>query len=195
LPYQPVVVAATDQAAGSLKLTFGNDGPVGIAYHVRQSYHVTPGASGPWTFTIAPHHSAHHTWTPLATGATSVFDVTVYGPNGFYRGYKGSVAQNATNLIVDVVPVPDQNGLRLTIANPNEGTVKVQVADGYTGRTTLTELAPGETVSKSYDLSATHNWYDLMVTVLGDNLFHQHFAGHIENGCDSISDPGMGNRP
>jgi hypothetical protein len=35
-------------------------------------------------------------------------------------------------------------------------------------------------------------WYDLLVTVQGDPQFRYRYAGHLENGRDSISDPAMG---
>jgi phospholipase C len=38
----------------------------------------------------------------------------------------------------------------------------------------------------------TSGWYDLAVTVDGDAQFECRFAGHLETGEDSISDPAMG---
>jgi phospholipase C len=35
-------------------------------------------------------------------------------------------------------------------------------------------------------------WYELVITVDGDSHFEYRFAGHLENGDDSISDPLMG---
>jgi hypothetical protein len=40
--------------------------------------------------------------------------------------------------------------------------------------------------------TVTPRWYDLAVTVEEDAQFRYHFAGHLENGEDSISDPIMG---
>jgi hypothetical protein len=37
-----------------------------------------------------------------------------------------------------------------------------------------------------------YGWYDLVITVEGDPGFEYHFAGHVETGEDSISDPAIG---
>lgn len=39
---------------------------------------------------------------------------------------------------------------------------------------------------------ADERLYDLAVTVKGDPTFEHRYAGHVENGKASISDPGMG---
>jgi phospholipase C len=49
-----------------------------------------------------------------------------------------------------------------------------------------------EAQSKSWWLSRTQGWYGLAITVEADAQFQYHFAGHLENGEDSISDPIMG---
>ncbi|MEU8020393.1 phospholipase domain-containing protein [Micromonospora parva] len=43
-----------------------------------------------------------------------------------------------------------------------------------------------------WPLSRTHGWYDLTVSVAGDAAFEYRYAGHVENGKDSISDPSLG---
>jgi phospholipase C len=53
-------------------------------------------------------------------------------------------------------------------------------------------LGPGDSDSKSWSLTRTRGWYDLAITVDGDDHFQYHVAGHVENGDDSISDPLMG---
>lgn len=42
------------------------------------------------------------------------------------------------------------------------------------------------------DLPDTRGWYALVITVPSDPRFESRSAGHLENGEDSISDPGMG---
>jgi len=36
------------------------------------------------------------------------------------------------------------------------------------------------------------NWYDIIVTTSSDSSFARHYAGHIENGFDSVTDPHIG---
>jgi len=41
-------------------------------------------------------------------------------------------------------------------------------------------------------LQEFQGWYDLVITVEQDPTFEYRFAGHIETGRESISDPAMG---
>jgi phospholipase C len=53
-------------------------------------------------------------------------------------------------------------------------------------------LEPWESVSTNWSLRRMYGWYDLVITVEGDPGFEYQFAGHVETGEDSISDPAMG---
>jgi phospholipase C len=189
LPYRPLVRAVTSHSDQSLTLTFGNQGPVGLAYHVRQA----GGSAGPWTYTIAPHHTASNIWALGAQGASSVFDLSVYGPNGFYRRYQGSVAHDAANLVIDTEHERRGEALRVTFTNRGSSEARVIVTDVYTGRATVETIPARGAFSREWDLAENHRWYDLIVQVAGDSTFRQQLAGHVENGEDSYTDPAMGN--
>lgn len=47
-------------------------------------------------------------------------------------------------------------------------------------------------VSLVIDLSKGHCWYDFSVKVTGNQLFEQRFAGRVETGRESFSDPVIG---
>jgi phospholipase C len=68
----------------------------------------------------------------------------------------------------------------------------VTLADRYSSRRTKLSLKPGEAKEPSWSLSRTRGWYELAVTVAEDAGFEFRYAGHVENGKPSISDPGMG---
>jgi phospholipase C len=68
----------------------------------------------------------------------------------------------------------------------------VTVSDRYSSRTTTLPVKPGGADTGRWSLGRTRGWYDLVVTVQGDPDFEYRFAGHVENGKPSISDPGMG---
>ncbi|MCY1188628.1 Non-hemolytic phospholipase C [compost metagenome] len=75
----------------------------------------------------------------------------------------------------------------------NVGTAPVTVtitANAYRddGPWTL-EIAPGDTAVNVWQLAGSGNWYDFSVQAPG---FERRFAGRMENGRDSISDPAMG---
>jgi phospholipase C len=62
----------------------------------------------------------------------------------------------------------------------------VTVADAYTGRSRTYSLRPGHTLVHELDLH--HSWYD--VTVRGGGFLGR-FAGHLETGRPSVSDPAL----
>jgi phospholipase C len=51
-------------------------------------------------------------------------------------------------------------------------------------------LAPGKTRSVRVPIVESHHWYDLLVE--GPDGFVRRFAGHVETGKASWSDPAMG---
>ncbi len=56
----------------------------------------------------------------------------------------------------------------------------------------LHRLEPGASLIDAWDLKASHNWYDLVVTCAEAPSFQRRFAGHGEDGKASVSDPLLG---
>ena len=193
LPYQPLVQAVADSTSGQVTIQFGNAGTAAIFYQVR-SQHV---AGGPWGYTVTPHRTASGTWT-VSGGATSLYDFSVYGPNGFLRAYKGSILPSHANLMVATSYDTANNGISLTVTNTGKAAVLVSVTDGYSGQATAQTLPAGARFTSYYELEALYGWYDLTVAVPADPTFGVQVAGHVETGADSLSDPmigGLGSAP
>ena len=87
---------------------------------------------------------------------------------------------------------PRDNQIVLEIDNRGSAPAEVTVSDRYSSRSTTLSLPPGGTKALQSSLARTKGWYDLIVTVQGDPQFGYQYAGHLENGEASISDPGMG---
>ena len=60
------------------------------------------------------------------------------------------------------------------------------------GAAPQTIAASGALVSKGIPLQKSHGWYDVLFTVNGFPAFSQRFAGHLETGEESRTDPLMG---
>jgi phospholipase C len=56
----------------------------------------------------------------------------------------------------------------------------------------LHRLTPGAEAVDAWDLKASHNWYDFIVTCVEAPSFQRRFAGHGEDGRPSLSDPLFG---
>ena len=70
--------------------------------------------------------------------------------------------------------------------------MQVSVSDGYGSRRRTRSLGAGEAVTERWSLGRSRGWYDLVVTVRGDAHFGRRYAGHVETGDDSITDPQLG---
>ncbi|MEV5436944.1 phosphocholine-specific phospholipase C [Streptomyces sp. NPDC052682] len=180
LKYAPYVDASLD-AAGRLTLTFASGAHAGAAFHVTSGNR----ADGPWTFTTEAGRTVTGTWDPASS--QGAHDLTVHGPNGFVRAFKGSAAAPGP----EVTARPCGSDLQLTFTGKGSATVRLRVANAYRGRTTTVTVRPGSTVRHTVDLGASRRWYDLTVTSESDPGFLRRFAGHVENGRPGVSDPAI----
>ncbi len=82
----------------------------------------------------------------------------------------------------------------LTLANHNsQKTFTVWVEDlAYGGQPRTVKVEPNGTASVKLDFGASSGWHDVRVQVQDFPNFEQRFAGRIETGRESISDPVMG---
>jgi phospholipase C len=188
IPYTLHARGAVQPADGSFWIEMRNTGQAGAVFQVRSGNVAHP----PRSYTIEPHKLLIDSWRVSSVGA-SEYDLSVYGPNGFFRGFKGTIL-NSERAILDVHAEYDEdnNTIRLEISNRSSRTARITVMNVYRSRSMTTVLGPGDTDSKSWSLSATGGWYDLIITVDGNPHFEYRLAGHLEDGEDSISDPAMG---
>ncbi len=185
LPYQPHAIGAADVASQSFAITLVNFGTQTTVFHVRSGKGDTPRS-----YTVGAGLTVSDAW-PVASDGSYALDV--HGPNGFFRRFHGSAASlAATNL--EVGGAPDATTLTITAAITNKSTssVVVRLHNVLVGEKLTQALLPGQTVTRTVPLAELFGWYDLVVTAEGDDTFRQVFAGHVENGAESVSDPGMG---
>ena len=189
LPYALQVhgEAGADPVA-PLTLSLENDGAAGAHF----SAHAAGGNHGPWSYAIEANKRLSHAPALLDEG-DSAYDLTVFGPNGFLRQFRG-VAGRASGVEIEARYQPDANTLRLILTNAapvaQAATVRPNAYDQAAPRH-LT-LAPGGRAEVVCDLAASSGWYDLSVTVDEDPGFLRRLAGHMETGEPSLSDPALG---
>ncbi|HEY0272332.1 MAG TPA: alkaline phosphatase family protein, partial [Chitinophaga sp.] len=126
------------------------------------------------------------------------YQLQVHGPNGFFRAFEG----NAKNPLLAVTghyetrpqqPLVFTGNFSLQFKNTGATPLQFTVTDkSYRGGKRSTQLAAGATSQLTWDLSKTHGWYDLELSVAGYAGYSQRYAGHVENGKPSTSDPLMG---
>jgi phospholipase C len=187
LPYALHAHAGVQMADGSVRIDFVNGGRTTAVFHVRSGHAV----QDPRSYTVEPDKQLSGVWDVAAIGAVE-YAVSVSGPNGFLRAFKGSVAPSAARLDVRTNYDPAANRIILAITNTGPHAADVVVHNRYTGKTLTQFLDAGASVSQDWALARFSGWYEFVVTVTEDPSFESRLAGHLENGRDSISDPLMG---
>lgn len=137
-----------------------------------------------WAYAVKPADKLTDNWA-LSDFADGHYHLRVYGPNGFYREFKGNAADPGIDIAFEA------GALKITNHSAQPQTVHLTDNAYKTGQQAKTVLAKGEVLVK-LDLSKSHNWYDLTVNVAGHQHFSKRYAGHIETGKPSYSDPFMG---
>ncbi|SIQ94434.1 phospholipase C [Chryseobacterium sp. RU37D] len=115
------------------------------------------------------------------------YDYEVFGPNGFYRHFKG---ENDPLTEIWMIKTPSKNLVEITFRrNKKENTnTRITLENLYEKKNTEISL---KTFQEKIivDLNKMKGWYDLKIHS-GNNLWH--FAGRLENGKTSVSDPHWG---
>ncbi|HVJ55154.1 MAG TPA: phospholipase C, phosphocholine-specific [Aliidongia sp.] len=192
LPYQLQADAEASISAGTISIGFGNAGTVGAFFQVRTALGAKNSGqgTGPWGYTLDPvTGTIADSWTP--TSGTS-YDLSVYGPNGFFRRYAGGLTASSANLQVQSLYDTVGGGITIAVTNLGAAATTVTMLDNYTGNSQQHTLAPGAMFPLTLTLQASFSWYDVLITASSDPNFMRQYAGHVETGADSISDPLIG---
>jgi phospholipase C len=182
----PYTLHATGRAGDqALSIALRNSGDATAVFQVRQA-----GTNDdPRSYTVEPGKELSDTWSY----PSAAYDVAVHGPNGFFRRFAGSKpSRRSPRLDVTASYDPADDEVQLALANRGSASLELTVRDRYGSPAVTRTVRPGETLRRAWSLDRTRGWYDLTVTVQGDDAFEQRYAGHLENGGPSISDPGMG---
>jgi phospholipase C len=138
-------------------------------------------------YTVEPGKHLAGSWT-----FASVYNLSVYAPNGFVRFFNGSIGSGAAALDVSTEYDSGEGSIGLTITNDAATNAEVSVLDAYTGNVKTQLLQPNKKFDYESSPEEFHGWYDLIITVAGDATFKYRLAGHVETGKDSFSDPALG---
>jgi phospholipase C len=169
-------------SAASFSIDFRSTGRATGVFQVRSA----DGAQEPRSYTVEPGKQLTDSWA-----SASGYDLSVHGPNGFFRRFKGGAGGQPASLDIRA-RYSRRYEVLLDLENRGSQPVEVTVSDRYSSRTTTLSLDPGDASTERWSLGRTRGWYDLTVTVQGDPRFEYRYAGHLENGKASLSDPGMG---
>jgi len=178
---------SADVADDRVRLIFENAGRAAAVFHVYDRLHRD---RIPRRYTVGAGESLAGDW---AGRENDPYDLWIVGPNGFHRHIAGvqTMAEPRVSLSAD----PGRQSIALMLSNPGKTARRIEaspMAYGHALGARSFTLAPGQSTTARWSLSATHGWYDIAVRLPAETRYLRRFAGRLESGRDSISDPAMG---
>ncbi|RAK00096.1 phospholipase C [Larkinella arboricola] len=135
----------------------------------------------------------------LADFEQETYQFRVNGPNGFFREFIGNANDPQLTIQCEYQrKTPQSNVLtgsvELKISNLNKANpITIEVKDNAYKAAPKTRVIPkGGQASLVLDLSKSFGWYDFSVRVAGNSVFEKRYAGRVETGKASFTDPVMG---
>lgn len=153
-----------------------------------------------WNFTVSAGDTLTNNWR-LEDFENNNYSLKIYGPNGFYRELEGNASDpveiNCEYQRNRLVKQQLTGNIRLVLHNLGSRDQAVIITDNAYGakpqqkilRKAGTKEANAEII---IDLAKSFGWYDFTVTLQGNSNLKRRYAGHVETGKESFSDPLMG---
>lgn len=200
LPYEAYTQGALNKNGDSFQLSFraGNQlfGPraSGVPFRVYAMKPYRGEVLRSWDYSVAAGDTLQDGWQ-LDAFEKGQYHLRVYGPNGFYREFLG----NARNPKLKISCESETKASRATgnvvlrIENLDSKPHDVTISDNsYKTGSKKKRFAVGGKASLVLDLAKSFHWYDFSVKVDGHDTYEERFAGHVETGAVSKTDPLMG---
>jgi phospholipase C len=147
-----------------------------------------------WAYTVKAGDALNDQWS-LNDFANNNYHLKVYGPNGFYREFAGNAKDPALEISCDYERKKGASGLTgnvlLKLKNNSGKPVSIEITDNVYKSPKQVKSITGSS-GVILNLQKNYGWYDFTVKVKGNASFQKRFAGHVETGKESKSDPGMG---
>ncbi|WP_395348759.1 phosphocholine-specific phospholipase C [Variovorax sp. UC122_21] len=194
LPYELHTSARADATGGSVRLIFANTGKAAAVFHVYDRLHLD---RLPRRFMVEPGKTLDDAWNAVSDDS-GFYDLWVLGPNGYHRHFKGDLSRlRAGGTAVPEVRVcyDIANGnVYLEMLNAGQAPAKFTVrAKAYRDDGPWSaSVAGGAKAELHWDLASSGAWYDFVVSCDADANWQRRFAGRVETGKHSVSDPAMG---
>jgi len=208
LPYEMYADGklSADKKSFEIKFTAGNkvfgDKALGTPFNVYapgKYIQQIDGALGDvrtWAYGLTAGDTLSDAW-PLNEFADNQYHLRVYGPNGFHREFKGNAQDPDVHIQFDYQRSLTSNKLTgnviLKVSNATKSGQVVEIIDhAYKANNHKKLVAPSGESSLVLDLAKSYNWYDFSVKITGHNSFEKRYAGRVETGKTTYSDPFMG---
>ncbi len=152
-----------------------------------------------WAFAVSAGDALNNSWV-INDFENNNYHLRLYGPNGFYREFIGDVNDPIADIFCGYEKALIESkkltgNIELKISNQNNSQpLMVEIKDNAYKNPSIKKIINAKNGESKIiiDLGKSHGWYDFSVKVKGNDLFEKRFAGHVETGNFSITDPLMG---
>jgi phospholipase C len=150
-----------------------------------------------WNYAVKPGDMLEDQWD-LADFQDKLYHLRVYGPNGFFREFRGDEHNPPVTIgcwygRATADPSRLNGMLMLSIVNHDKRPHTLTIADLSYGKKAMEKIMNANTkLDLAFDTSLHHHWYDLGIKIKGFDTREDRFAGRIETGRASMTDPLMG---
>ncbi|WP_337042283.1 phosphocholine-specific phospholipase C [Emticicia sp. 17c] len=151
-----------------------------------------------WNYAVANGDTLTDSWS-LDDFENQQYHLNVYGPNGFLREFIGNAADPSVSITCEYQRLKTDKkkltgNIELKIKNlDTQKPVTIEITDhAYKNGNHTKTVAAGASSTVVLDLGKSFGWYDFSVKVKGNTTFEKHYAGHVETGKPSFTDPAMG---
>lgn len=192
IPYDIAVNARIDLKERVLVVRFDFEGKLpktkvlGIPFFVKSAVAYgaedLPGTT--WNFAVREGEGLEYRWN-LDEFDGDFYHIEIYGPNGFYRSFKGSKTYESAIFFLKQVEATAELSL---VAKNNRSEILLNELS-YMKKE---KAFRAHSFSWRMDTGQSFGWYDFVITDAEDPYFSYQYAGHLETGVSSMTDPLMG---
>ena len=148
-----------------------------------------------WSFAVKSGDELEYQW-PVEAFENGQYHLRVYGPNGYFREFLGTAQGPRVDVSCEPIKKRKAYTESLKIAVRNASSLQaldLQLLDEtYQKLEKKFRVMPESEEAFTLDVSKNRGWYDFVVRSPGIDNFEIRYAGRLEIGKESISDPFMG---
>jgi phospholipase C len=184
----------TTNAAGSPFIVYA------VTAHVAKHDPLQSEQMRAWNYAVSAGESLTDTWQ-LKNFDEQIYHLRLYGPNGFFREFSGdandpqlevrcnyaSDSKTNSKLTGDIIVTVLNHGsqrMRISVSDPTYHTISKSIS------LPAAFAAPGK-ATFVVPTGGHGGWYDILLSIEGNKRFQKRFAGHVETGKLSKTDPAM----
>ncbi len=192
LPYELHTSGRAQPGTSAMWLVFANTGSAAAVFHVYDRLHLD---RLPRRYAVEPGKQLEGSWDAAADGGK--YDLWVMGPNGYLRHFAGDLALARTEELGAEIRVcyDIANGdVYTSFINSGKKACTFVITPNayYTNNEKWTLTVPaGSQVEQSWSLKASGAWFDFTARLNEDPAYIRRFAGRVETGKPSVTDPAM----